>query len=202
MRVVSTKGAARVRYPRQSWMRVYPLVRTGAFGALMAMAVGCTRCNDKPRVVLDAGQDAALVAPFSLLSAPIDAGADAGNPDAGNPDAGPAANRARDVGQSTCKLLQGPELMPFRGPAALAMHGTYLDLLLNDHGTPRSHRVPILPIKPARTATSKTTLLATTPQAYNWPGCVQAQQDTYCVGAVAPSSCTAAGRYVRSATPK
>lgn len=51
-----------------------------------------------------------------------------------------------DAGASTCRLVYGPALQPWRGPAALHAGKDTLDVVFNEDGKPRTVTVPIAPL--------------------------------------------------------
>jgi hypothetical protein len=105
----------------------------------------------------------------AIASVPVDAGASA-----------PPSTLALLPPQvsTSCKLLYGPELQAFRGPAALRVRGSFLELVLNDSGKPRIERVAIASVALPAVAPRA----ASAPYAVTWPGCALAGNSAYCLG--------------------
>jgi hypothetical protein len=54
-----------------------------------------------------------------------------------------------EAGAPACRALRGPIELPLRTPAALALHGDVLDVVLNDDGRPLTVPFPAGPVPPA-----------------------------------------------------
>lgn len=59
------------------------------------------------------------------------------------------AGSSGDAGASACRPLRGPIELPLRTPAAIALHGDVLDVVLNDDGKPRTVAFPTGPVPPS-----------------------------------------------------
>jgi hypothetical protein len=54
-----------------------------------------------------------------------------------------------DGGAAACRVLLGPVELPYRSPAALAVRGDSVDVVLNDDGKPRTSSFATAPVPPA-----------------------------------------------------
>lgn len=113
---------------------------------------------------------------LGLRDAGLDAGVDAGPEDAGpprDPFTGPQ-------GDSRCRLLWGPARVPFNGPGALRARAGRLEMIVHEHGQPRTHRVgygkpPARPVVPPPLAERGVSSVG-------FPGCALADHTVYCLG--------------------
>jgi hypothetical protein len=130
-------------------------------------------CKKDPVIVAaaDAGRTNAEVA--RMVEAIVDAGTEPPK------DAAPPTTRVlHDAGVQRCRVLYGPEEMPFRGPATMRVSGNTLELWLNQAGTPRIHKVPIVP--PG--APVKPQALRGDGFPVGYPACALGGAYVYCVG--------------------
>lgn len=143
-----------------------PLAPTLALAAA-AIVASCKGCDEppKPKNAVDAG-------------APIEAGVvDATT-------AEPEPEPEVDAGPSACKLTYGPAEQPFRGPAAMRVVGSTLELITNDGGKPRTFTVAV----DAKTPPAPSSFVG-----MRWPPCELAGRFVYCQGPGGPITRTTLG---------
>lgn len=145
-------------------------MRYAALG-LCLILVSCKGCDEdeKPK-----GPDAAPSSTPAPDAAPPPA------PDASGPTDAAALTEEiyGEAGTSDCRLAYGPAEQPFRGPAALDVHGSELRLVANEGGRPHIYSVAIPPKKAPLTPPPK-------PSSYvgmRWPPCELAGKFVYCPG--------------------
>jgi hypothetical protein len=152
-------------------LRARHLVLAAASLAILACDRSCSRDGGEA----DAGAAEAAVADATTTEAPADAPRDPQDAEAPAPvDA--AASAVTDAGPSPCRRVYGPTAPPFRGPAALVMTDAALELVANDDGKPRVHRVPVT-APPAQAVVPPP---AEPELAARWPACAVAGRRAYC----------------------
>jgi hypothetical protein len=89
-----------------------------------------------------------------------------------------------DGGIALCPRIFGPIAQSFLGPAALDITSRGLEIIFNDHGSPRTSIVAIkAPPPPSqRTRASSPSPSSATHDVVTWPPCVVGGHYTYCVG--------------------
>ncbi|MFO0675615.1 MAG: hypothetical protein U0169_03715 [Polyangiaceae bacterium] len=100
-----------------------------------------------------------------------------------------------DGGGATCRLVDGPLQLPSTGPAALAMVGDVLHVVVHDKGLPRTVTFPSLPLPP-KAATPHASILESPGPRVSSPPCALATPFVYCMddsGAIARSELRAQG---------
>lgn len=143
--------------------------------AIAIVIGGCDRCGGAAPADAGAPEAAATATPTPTESeaAPPDA-APAPEIDAS---AKPAREEPADAGATPCRLVYGPAEQPFRGPAALVVTPSELQLVANDAGKPRVFPVPISApgarVTPPRPASFV---------GMRWPPCEVAGRFAYCQG--------------------
>ncbi len=151
------------------------------FVATLVMLASCKACEDSPKGAQDAAAETGAL--------PVEASGDAGEPsdaaatspvDGGESDAAAVVDEPfGDAGTSSCRLVYGPAEQPFRGPAALAVVGSELRLVVNDMGKPRIYPVRIPPIPPKNASA----VVPPRPSSFvgmRWPPCELAGRYAYC----------------------
>lgn len=155
--------------------------RTASVLAVLCLLSSCKGCGDRATATDASAGDGSLPIAAKSADSPPDATRPAPSATASPPaDASVTSDELPlgDAGVAACRLAYGPAEQTFRGPAALAVVGQELRLVVNDGGKPRVHAVPIS--APPRGGPPFVPPKPTSFAGVRWPPCSLAGRFAYC----------------------